>query len=338
MNRNFTSGRPRSTPTLFFLNVSLLGHVPELLLELAKFLLVASLLATPRKSFIRTRFDLFTPSLQQTSSDPKALGHIRDGTARAQQTHCVFLELRSKSPSDSRGLLSHWSPRQASVGLYLGVHFSGEVQTLDSLIQLTVVQFGINLERLGDLGGAIRRHLSPIRWAAARIEMQGSEVLTVSAEIAVALAGFSGIVVALRQRGLEAWPAHEVQRLRNMLELSALSTLFAMLPFLPHYLGASNEQTWSFCSFALSAGLAALVVFTVRRTSPAVREKLNRNWFHAYISGTAVVIAVLLVNGIGLTRPPQLGMYLLGLGWTLFFAFSLFIRLVLGGAESSAVE
>ncbi len=43
-----------------------------------------------------------------------------------------------------------------------------------------------------------------VRWAATDHPMQGSEVLTVIAEISVALAGFSGIVVALRQRGRSA--------------------------------------------------------------------------------------------------------------------------------------
>ncbi len=35
-------------------------------------------------------------------------------------------------------------------------------------------------------------------------ELSASEVLTVVAEISIALAGFAGVVVAFRQRGLEA--------------------------------------------------------------------------------------------------------------------------------------
>ena len=65
--------------------------------------------------------------------------------------------------------------------------------------------------------------------------MQGSDVLTVIAEIGVALAGFSGIVVALRQRSAESWSLPEVMRLRFMLYGSTLTFLFALSPFVFHH-------------------------------------------------------------------------------------------------------
>ena len=95
--------------------------------------------------------------------------------------------------------------------------------------------------------------------------MQGSDILTVIAEISVALAGFSGIVVALRHRALESWPAHEFSRFRNMLELAAYSIFFALFPFLPYHLGASSEVIWSLSSFALAAGLSAWSLHLVIR-------------------------------------------------------------------------
>ncbi len=39
----------------------------------------------------------------------------------------------------------------AIVGPYLGVHFSGEVRTWNSAVQMSVVRFGINLLRLGQV-------------------------------------------------------------------------------------------------------------------------------------------------------------------------------------------
>jgi hypothetical protein len=168
--------------------------------------------------------------------------------------------------------------------------------------------------------------------------MQGSEILTVSAEISVALAGFSGIVVALRQRGFESWPAHEVLRLRNMLELAAASTLFALLPFLPYYIGASDELTWSLCSLAYSAGLGSWLVRTNLRLRGAIRQRLSTAWLRTYNVGSAASVVLLVVNALAITGPPQLGIYLIGLGWILFFTFSLFVRLVLEGAVGSGVE
>jgi hypothetical protein len=168
--------------------------------------------------------------------------------------------------------------------------------------------------------------------------MQGSEILTVSAEISVALAGFSGIVVALRQRGLEAWPAHELLRLRNMLELAAFSTFIALLPFLPHHIGASDELTWSLCSFTFSAGLGSWLGLTNLRLRGAIRQRMSTRWVYTYNSGSAASVVLLLVNALGLAGPSQLGMYLVALGWMLFFTFSLFVRLVLDGAVGSGVE
>jgi hypothetical protein len=37
-------------------------------------------------------------------------------------------------------------------------------RTLNSVVQLTAVPSGINLFRLGEVGGAIQRRLSPIRY------------------------------------------------------------------------------------------------------------------------------------------------------------------------------
>lgn len=67
-------------------------------------------------------------------------------------------------------------------------------------------------------------------------ELSASEVLTVVAEISIALSGFAGVVVAFRQRGLDALLPHEQLRLRSMLLVACATLLFALLPFVPHYL------------------------------------------------------------------------------------------------------
>ena len=57
--------------------------------------------------------------------------------------------------------------------------------------------FGNNLFRLGDRGGAIQRHLPPIRWAASAI-LDPVDTLPVIAEMALGLVGFTAIVAVLR--------------------------------------------------------------------------------------------------------------------------------------------
>ena len=67
--------------------------------------------------------------------------------------------------------------------------------------------------------------------------MHAAEVLTVLAEISIALAGFAGIVVALRQRGLHEFEPHELVRFWFMLGVACELLFFALLPFLFHHAG-----------------------------------------------------------------------------------------------------
>jgi hypothetical protein len=166
--------------------------------------------------------------------------------------------------------------------------------------------------------------------------MQGSDVLTVIAEISVALVGFSGIVVALRQAGLDSWPDHERLRFRNMLEIATYSVLFSLLPFLPHHLGVSGETTWSFCSFSLAVGLGTYIGLTRVRMRAHVRQRLSAAWLHVYTWGTVAVCTLVLIGALGLLGRPQLGIYLVGLGWMLFMSLSVFMRLVLAPKNDGA--
>ena len=158
--------------------------------------------------------------------------------------------------------------------------------------------------------------------------MQGSDVLTVIAEIGVALAGFSGIVVALRQRSVENWSLPEILRLRFLLYSSALTFLFALLPFGFHHLGASPAVTWSVLSIALAFVLSGAALFTgtvFRR----LRTGLSFRWGVAYTSINVITAAALLVNAVGFVGGPSFGLYLAGVAWLLLYTTTLFVRLVL---------
>ncbi len=158
--------------------------------------------------------------------------------------------------------------------------------------------------------------------------MQGSGVLTVIAEIGVALAGFSGIVVALRQRSVESWSVPEVLRLRLMLYASVSALIFALLPFAPHHLGASPALTWSVPSLALAVLFGSSLFLPATRTPPS-RTGLSFRWWVFYSSGTVIAITALLANAGGLLGGPSFGLYLVGLAWLLFYTTTLFVRLVL---------
>jgi len=159
--------------------------------------------------------------------------------------------------------------------------------------------------------------------------LQAEEVLTVVAEIAIALAGFTGIVVAYRQRGLEEFLPHELIRLRFMLGVACTTLLFALLPFVPHYCGLSPTANWVASSSAMATGLVALGLIICFRT----RSHLNRlslAWFTAYVAGSGLFGVMVLANALELFFAAGPGLYLAGLGWLLFVSTSLFVRLILG--------
>jgi hypothetical protein len=171
-------------------------------------------------------------------------------------------------------------------------------------------------------------------------DLQAAEVLTVIAEISIALAGFSGIVVAFRQRGIEAWPEHERVRLRFMLGVACVTLLFSLLPFVPHHLAVQHSVTWVFSSTAFSAGLVGVALVAYFGTR-AHLNRLSRGWFYTYLIGSVVSALGLLCNGVGVFGPAYPGVYLAGLGWLLFFSTTLFVRLVLSpslppGAQDAA--
>ncbi len=65
--------------------------------------------------------------------------------------------------------------------------------------------------------------------------------LTTIAEVAIALAGFSALIVLLSGRSGRADPRADVLRLRIMLETSLLVVAFALFPFIPSTLGLAPD-------------------------------------------------------------------------------------------------
>lgn len=167
--------------------------------------------------------------------------------------------------------------------------------------------------------------------------MNHTDTLLTLAQLSLGLAGFSGIIVALRQRGLEQWPRHELVRFRYMLELAVFSILFELLPLLISSWGVRPELTWRACSFALACWLVARIVQTAKIGS-TVRNRLNQRWFVIYQVGSGLFALLMLANTAGVRALPSDGIYLTGLAWLLFYALSLFVRLTLSPIKADNNE
>lgn len=164
--------------------------------------------------------------------------------------------------------------------------------------------------------------------------MEGNDVLLTTAELALALGGFGGVVAAFRGRSV-GWNPIEVVRFRALIIISLTSALFALLPFPLFHAGFEPATMWATASLLVAAAtLIALVVMLIysRRAMVAYGSKL---W--SGIAALTTVISLLIhtlnASGIGFTR--SFTGYFVGLLLLLFMAGLYFIRIIIMSGPAS---
>jgi hypothetical protein len=78
-------------------------------------------------------------------------------------------------------------------------------------------------------------------------------VLSTLAEVAIALAGFSGVAVVFRLRGAQSWPPTELRVLWFLIGDSFLVLFFSLLPFPLALANWSQDALWGFCNALLGS-------------------------------------------------------------------------------------
>jgi hypothetical protein len=127
--------------------------------------------------------------------------------------------------------------------------------------------------------------------------MQPSEALSASAQIAVALAGFAGVVVAFRNRSVHEWSKIDKFRLQILLTNSA--TPFVLSIFAMVLLSTSlNAQTvWRLCSlftFIMLVATGGSYGTALRRFSPKEFKASGGRRAILYIGSLFAIGATLL--------------------------------------------
>jgi len=150
--------------------------------------------------------------------------------------------------------------------------------------------------------------------------------LALVAELAIGLAGFSGLVAMVGRRTGHDAPEVDAARLRAALEFSLLTTAFALLPSLPSEAGMRNSEVWRLCSALFAGSGFAYTVFKMR----TVRSLPNfsfRGWYVFWPSLSASAILVLIAAALAIV--PLTAAYLWGLYVYLTLSALTFLRLVL---------
>jgi len=168
--------------------------------------------------------------------------------------------------------------------------------------------------------------------------MRPEDALPTIAEIAVTLAGFTGILLAIQSNASNRI-AGQSDRFLAVLMVPANVLLCALLPFGLAGFSASPRVVWGIplCTHALLGGF--LVSRTIARIA---RAGIKFTWpAAAYISlaGSAVLHLLALGSGLGFLLPHSPGVLVLSLIWSLLAAaFALVAAAVVEGRAPAAQQ
>jgi len=145
--------------------------------------------------------------------------------------------------------------------------------------------------------------------------MDAADYLQTCAELAVAIAGFSAVALALRQQPGKQFEDNDGYRIRVIIERGLTAALFAMLPLLLGHFEIPENIIWRTGSALL--GTYGLSVMARRYIGRSRENRILASRIMAKILVT-VGIAMILVqvaNAAGLFSSYYVGVFLLGVTW-----------------------
>jgi hypothetical protein len=154
--------------------------------------------------------------------------------------------------------------------------------------------------------------------------MHWESALGSAIEVAIGIAGFSGIVAAVGRRAAGHWSKVDQLRLRILLTASGAALVSSFLPFvLIDLIDASS--TWRITSALLATHTAGISFYRFRQASAAgIARPMGLTPLRRALQ--AGVVVLLVANAIWLASAP---VYVLGVLWGLLIAFLTFVRLLL---------
>ena len=150
------------------------------------------------------------------------------------------------------------------------------------------------------------------------------------AEISIGLAGFSGLVVALRKG---PGPLDDIQkyRLRILFSLSFGAMFLSLLPDMLVNFGVPDERVWIDSSAAICAYsflFMAWWIVSSRRMARIAPEIFNWGAFSTMAAGHTIVLLLQLAVMLGFLESRAPGVITLGLIWYLIHSAQQFVRML----------
>jgi hypothetical protein len=164
--------------------------------------------------------------------------------------------------------------------------------------------------------------------------MEPAEALTTAAQIAVALAGFAGVVVVFRRESVHEWPAVDKFRLRLLLLNSVLPFGLCMLGLLLLTVESASTAIWELCSgasFVVLSLFAVSVTADFRRLSGQRLRSMRSNAVFFIFSALGMVATLLQLYNAALLQ--AFWPFFAGIAFQLVGAMFQFVRMVLALPE-----
>ncbi len=169
--------------------------------------------------------------------------------------------------------------------------------------------------------------------------MEAEGILTTLAEVAIAIAGFSGIVVALQNRTVD-WSETDKLRFSALLQVSFESVFFSFVPIVLYLMHPSEPFVWRWSSGLWLVYIACIVAYRVpqllRVSAPGSDTSKAAVGFLFSHFCTSVLLQVANVVWLRVSWPHVVTVIL-----GMLLAFALFVRLlraVIGTAAQQADE
>ena len=142
-----------------------------------------------------------------------------------------------------------------------------------------------------------------------------SGTLSTFAEVGIALAGFSGVVVALGRRAMGEWLPVDRLRSTTLVTLSLLLVVFSVLPLVLAPLELKELTSLRLCNGLFAIGHAGVVGLSVIRLRQFRATRETNTW--ARLSIGVFVIACQAFASVGASLATSQFIYLAALTWVL---------------------
>ena len=157
--------------------------------------------------------------------------------------------------------------------------------------------------------------------------MNAASFLSSIIDIAIGVAGFAGIVAAVRQRRLSHWPIEQLLLLQILFTATAAAIVYALLPSFLVETGVSESLVWKISSAALLCWIVGAIAFRMKQ-SRKYEVAMPIPMHIRVLAAISFALQIYNIAGVGQSWP-----YLIGIMTILMNGFSVFLILVLNPVD-----